>query len=282
MKFKDKGHYYLNGKLMEDFTLAKCREEGGIVSVTTILENYTPPGLVFWKIDENIECAYDMMPSAFRVQATLPEFRKMVADEFYRTHNHLVIGDVFHKAMAMAISQAVSLDMFNEFWRAHADTKVWDIVEAAKMAYEWLLEHTEGGKAEVEVYDKDRFLAGTADYSGRLMDDSGSYLSESGEPAIRGLDWKTKFIKRHPGFSKKTGEILALPIKKDPKHPMQLGAYGRVLGWHGGWIINVSTNPDIPAIKPVYYDGAAIVQGYQAFGHLNRTFRIMNNFTEGL
>lgn len=268
--FQDRGHYYVEGVLMESMTMAQCRDQGGLPSVTTKLDTYNPSSLMFWKIDENIQAAYRCIDSALRMDTTLDEFRKLVADEFYRVNNQLIVGTAVHAIMEKLIKNGVTLKQFSDFFHEYADHLVRQIPISIRQAYAWYLDNCKNAACEKLIFDKKSGIAGTADVSGMVNDDGGV-------AAVGGVDWKSKFIKDHPGY-KKDGTMKALRYRKDPKHMMQLGAYGKVEGWKHGWVVVVSTNPEVQGIKPIYYGIEDLKKGYQAYAHISIAYDTINGF----
>ncbi len=270
--FKDRGHYYVNEELVDGMTMAQCRDAGGIPSVTTKIASWNDDGLIFWKIGENVEAAYNCIDAAVAASSTLEEFRVLTAEEFYRVHNELRLGQKMHDAMFKVISTAIPMVSFQKFFTAHADPEVKALVFSAKAAYAWLLDLCAQGIAEKKLYSKEHGISGTADYSGMVN-------TKEGESLPGGVDWKCKYIKKHPGFSTKTGEMLTFRgPKKEDNHRMQLGAYGRVEEWQHGWICYISTNPDVQGIKPIWYDKAELIKGYRAYANISSAYDILNGF----
>lgn len=271
-KWKDRGHYYLNRVLMEGMTMAQCRDAGGLPSVTTKISSWLDDGIVFWKIDENVEAAYNCIDRAVSISASLDEFRKMVADEFYRVHTELIVGDMVHDIMDKLIKNAVKLEHFSQFFPEYAAPMIREIPLSIKAAYAWFLDNTDQAASEKLIYNEASGIAGTADVSGMVRD-------ESGNLAVGGVDWKSKFIKKHPGF-KKDNTMRAFQVRKNPQHVMQLGAYGKEEGWNHGWVVIISTNPDVQGIKPMFYDQAALAKGYKIYAHTARAYDIQNGFRD--
>ena len=266
MMYKDNGHYYVDGALIDNLTVSKCRDLGGIPSVTTKLEYYSPPGLKFWAIEENLIAAYEILNGN---EMTIDEFIDRTREEFYRTHNHLVIGTLVHDILDKLIKNAVKMKEFNLFYRTYADTKIIELADSVYEAYQWFNDVSSGGVSEKIVYDKEKRIAGTADFSG--------IIKFNGKRIRGGIDWKTKYVKRHPGF-RKDGRKKSLGIKKDVKHQMQLGAYGAVEVWEAAYIVNISTNPDVPGIMVHEYSANDLVKGYKMFTGIAKTFDIAHGY----
>jgi hypothetical protein len=268
--FQDRGHYYVEGILMEGMTMAQCREQGGLPSVTTILDHWQSPGLTFWKINENVEAAYRCIDSALRMDTSLDEWKKLVADEFYRVNNHLQVGTDVHDIMEKLIKNGVSLDQFSDFFHEYASFRIRNVPISIRQAYAWYLDNCKNAACEKIIYDKANRIAGTADVSGMVRDDKETL-------GVGGVDWKHRFIKQHPGY-KKDGTMKALRYSKDEKHMMQVGAYGKVEKWMHAWVVVISTNPDVQGIKPMFYGFEELKKGYMAYAHISRTYDILNKF----
>jgi hypothetical protein len=251
--------------------MATCREQGGIPSVTTKIANWNDPGLMFWKIGENVEAAYNCIDAAISSKATLEDFRRLTAEEFYRVHNEMRLGNLIHEILEQAITTAIPLQNFQQFFTGHADSQIQNLMFSCKAAYAWGLEVISQGSAEKIIYSKEYGISGTADVDGMIR--------TKAEDLLRGgIDWKTKYIKKHPGFGKE-GQRLALKgPKKEDNHRMQLGAYGRVQEWEHGWICYVSTNPDVQGIKPIWYSKEELVKGYRAYAYISKAYDILNGY----
>jgi hypothetical protein len=270
MNFQDRGHYYLNGVLVPDMTMSKCRDEGGVASVTTKIANWNDQNLMFWHIEENVEAAYSVMGANLDTHVTLEEYRKLVADEYYRTHNHLKIGTLVDQFITAAIDQTIALPLFYDFFMTTRAPEISSMYESIRSAYEWYLENVTQGKAQVKVYDKKNMIAGTADVSGMIKDQEGKTIPG-------GVDFKTKYIKTHPGY-KKDGGPKSIPVKRDIKHKLQLGAYGKALGWEGAYALTISTNPLVPGVIPHWYSLDELKEGYTIFAHIGRAYDLQNGF----
>ncbi len=267
--FKDDGHYYLNEMLIEGMTKAQCRDQGGIPSVTTKIGSWNDNGIIFWKINENIEAAYAVLDRANDI--TLEDFKKIVADEFYRTHNYIRLGTRIHDVLGKAINQGIPNNGFVAFYKAHAHESVADLFESVQIAYEWYLETVSQCHAEVVLYDKEAGISGTCDIDGVITTPDGAIIPG-------GVDWKCSFIKRHPGFRKTDGRQKSFGKSKDIKHKMQLGPYGRVRGWRGAYLVYISTNPLVPGIQVQYYDEADLHEGFRAYAYIARAYDVINGF----
>lgn len=271
MHFRDRGHYYLNGILVDDLTMATCREQGGIPSVTTKIGSYMDPGLMFWKIGENIEAAFNSIDAAIACDADLEQFRVLVADEYYRMHNEMRLGTKIHYIMDKALTEGILLQNFQQFFAGHADSEIKDLVFSCKAAFAWALDTISQGRFEHTIYSKEHGISGTCDGTGMVATPKGDHL-------IGGIDWKCKRIKIHPGF-KADGQMKAMKgPKKEDAHRMQLGAYGRVEGWEHAYICVISTNPDVQGIKPIWYDKAELVKGYRAYANIAAAYEILNGY----
>ena len=171
--FRDRGHYYVNGILMEDMTMAKCRDAEGIPSVTTKIANWQDDGLVFWKIMENIDAAYNCIEPAMKNQVSIEDWRRLVADEFYRVHNEMRMGTLIHDVMNHMWLNTVPLPAFNQIFAGQAAPEIQDLVFSCKAAYAWLLDHRPQGFSEKILFSKEHGISGTADYSGMVDDKHG-------------------------------------------------------------------------------------------------------------
>jgi hypothetical protein len=267
MQYQDRGHYYVDEVLIDGLTMAKCREAGGIPSVTTKLANWSSPSLKFWAIEENLNAAYKVLNGMEMDRET---FDRLVKEEFYRVHNHLHIGTLVHDIMDKLIKNSVKLSEYSMFFREYADPKIIELLDSVESAYEWFLLVAKNGVSEKIIYDKDRLIAGTADFSGFSMDD--------GKLKRTGIDWKTKYIKKHPGYSSVTKEMKSFKIRKEDSYKMQLGAYGAVERWEIAYNVFISSNPDVPGIQVQKFSTKDLVDGYQAFHHISKTYDILNGF----
>lgn len=268
--FRDDGHYYINGILMEGMTKAQCRKEGGLPSVTTKIGSWNDDGLIFWKIDENIQAAYAVLGDAIGV--SLEDFRAMVASEFYRTHNYIRLGTDIHAVLYNLVRNTVRQDKFMSWYKEYSPPSVADQFESVQMAYEWYKEHVKQGVSELVVYDKETGIAGTADINGLIV-------TPDGETIPGGVDWKCTYVKKHPGYRKADGAMKSFGIKKDIKNQMQAGAYGRVLGWKGAYIVKISTNTMVPGVQAQWYNQEDLIKGYKAYAYIARAYDIINGYT---
>jgi len=269
--YQDRGHYYLNGVLNSELTKAKCRDAGGIPSVTTKIDSWTDSGLMFWKIGENLEAAYAVLDKS--IGLSLADFKELVAIEYYRTHNALRLGTFIHDILHQLISNGIENRLFMSFFKEYADPQIQELFESVQMAYEWYLEHFDQAQSEKILYEKDTGISGTCDLTGML-------LSPDGTKIVGGADWKCTYVKKHPGYYKKDGKMKSLGIKKSNDNKMQLGAYGKVLGWEGAYIVKISTNPMVSGIQPQWYSKEELVKGYTAYAHVARAYDIFNGFVK--
>ncbi|RLC32367.1 MAG: hypothetical protein DRH37_00735 [Deltaproteobacteria bacterium] len=269
MSYQDRGHYYVNGVLTDHMTKAKCRDAGGIPSVTTKIDSWTDSGLVFWKIRENIDAAYRVIDSGIGVSAE--DFRKLVADEFYRVHNELFLGSYIHDILDKLIKNGVENRLFMSFYKEYADRQITDLFESVQMAYEWYREHVDQAKTEQVLYDQELRISGTCDVNGMI-------ISPDGTKVPGGVDWKCSYVKKHPGYKKADGTMKSFGFSKSVDYSMQLGAYGRVCGWKGAYIVKVSTNPLIPGVQALWYDQEELLKGYKIYGHVARAYDLINGY----
>jgi hypothetical protein len=267
--FRDDGHYYLNGVLIDRMTKAQCRDQGGLPSVTTKTGSWNDEGLIFWKIDENIQAAYAVLDGAIGV--SLDDFRKLVAEEFYRTHNYIRLGTAIHDVLNKLAKQGIRNDIFMSWYREHCPPETAEFFESVQMAWSWYQEHVEQGMTELILCDKETGIAGTCDVNGLI-------ISPDGEHLPGGVDWKCTYVKKHPGYRKSDGVMKSFGIKKDIKNQMQAGAYGRVLGWKGAYIVKISTNTLVPGIQAQWYSHEDLIKGYKMYAYIARAYDLINGF----
>lgn len=272
MNFEDKGHYYVDHQLIDGMTITECRKAGGIVSVTTKLDFFNPLSLVFWKINQNIESAYNCIQSASEQSVSMDEWKIMVRNEFYKNNNQLSVGSATHDFIASIIKNGIQPSIFSEFFDQYATKEIDHMKMAIKLAINWFNNTTKLGEVEKIVYDKELGVAGTVDYSGVIKDPNGNEV-------IGGIDWKTKSINKHPGY-KKNGETKAVPWYKDKRHQQQLGAYARIAKWQGAYIVYISTNYIIPVIKAIWYDKEDLIKGWKMYSAISNAFDYCNGFKE--
>lgn len=259
----------MDGILIDGMTQAQCRDAKGQPSVTTVLEYWSSPSLMFWKIGENVEASYEILDMVVQAQPSLEEYVRMVADQYYKTHRYLANGTMIHNVMDRAIKDAVLGQNYMEFYESYAEPAAMDFIYSCSQAYQWFEDKRIQVESEIAVYDEEKMVAGTADISGMIYD-------KDGREILGGADWKGKDTK-HPGL-KKDGTMRTIKAGRTDAHLMQLGAYGRVLGWQGAWLIYISTNPMVHAYKAIWYSKEDLDKGYVAYGYLRRAYKTLFGF----
>lgn len=270
MSYRDRGHYYVDGVLIDGMSKVQCRQQGGIPSVTTKIANWASPNLMFWKIEENLKAAYEILDVS--IGMSFDDFKKAVADEYYRVHNEIKLGTAVHEILDKLIKNSVESRLFMSFYQDYADPSISELFESVQLAYDWFKSYVKQGISESIVYDKTSRIAGTCDVNGRII------TPDNGE-VVGGVDWKCSYVKKHPGWRKKDNVMKSLGFKKTDDYRMQLGAYGKVLEWEGAYIVKISTNPMVPGIQPMFFPKEELVKGYTAYAHVARAWDILNGYT---
>jgi hypothetical protein len=263
----EKGHWYDdNGTLFDNPSAEDIKRLNLHKSVTEIIGYLKNKGITDWSINQNVLYAYKL--SNLAADMEFERFRSEVHAEERRANNHADIGKQLHSYMELAISEAISLSALHSHFLAFSGPGIKGCEASIRMAYQWLLSlHPESLSVEKTVADCDSGVYGTIDVLGKMR------FPNQTQAQLTVIDWKGKFIKKHPGFKKDGITMKTLPIENNKNWKIQVGGYSKAVGALQGAVCAISVNPIVPGIKVFYYNKEDVLSGYKVFGYLYRTVK---------